>query len=547
MRKIKDFMKKNWLLVCNLFLLIMAVASGGGAMMAVAATGEGGHVGGADPEKSDMPAPGVDAEGNQNNAGQDLSGTAATASQARSGGLAEEEYDEIIAKFRPYLFPFETDIRKQAQQKKVKGMEILHVQSGTSVLDCETTKTVEAGSTITLNADNLSGDVKMFPQYSTIYVHGVSGYKEKSSTIKQGELMLFVTSNDGTNVKCEAINGPAIEGDEENVTVPEIPAGTELSACANACSESQMIVSPDNFQPRTKVVYLQKKIFNVVLTDKFRELVKKYPFYEEDIKSEALYNFRRKASRSAWISKQRRFVVSNKETGEEYAYTQEGALRQVTMMMGCPEVFDMSLLTAMSMFMFTENAASNTARAYCGKNFIKRLLALREIKTYKELGFKSYTDGIGIEVHSYKDNFGTIEFVHDPTLDDIGYADFAAVLDIKNARHYTETENKEYTIDMKQGVGDVREAKRYVTIQADAIALKGYNSLLVGPSAKLEAQNIADAATNVTMSATLPADPSDGQLVFLTADNGDLTGDKAYRYDGATGKWVAYTGAVAVA
>jgi hypothetical protein len=546
MRQIIDYAKKHKLLLWNLCMLVMAVLTGGAACMAVAPTGEGGVVGGADPDKSDMSVPGVNAEGEQNMAGQNLDGTAATASQARSGGLAEDEYDEIIAKFRPFRFPLDTDIRKQAQQKKVKGYEITHVQSGSSVLDCEVTKTIAAGDTITLSADNISGDIKMFPEYTTIYVQGVSGYKERSKDIKQGELMLFVVSNDGTNVKCEAINGPAKDGNEEDTSVPEIPAGSTLSACANACSESQMIVSPDNYQPRKKLVYLQKKILNVVFTDQFKELVKKFPFYEEDVKGEALYNFRRKASRSAWVSKQRKFVVTNKETGEEYAYTQEGVLRQVTMLMGAPDVFDFSLLTAMSMFMFTENAASNTARAYCGKNFIKRLLALKEIKTYKELGFKNYNE-LGIEVHAYKDNFGTIEFVHDPTLDDLGYQDFACIVDIKNARRYVETENKEYTIDLKQGVGDVREAKRYVTIQADAIALKGYNSLLVGPSAKLEAQNIADAATNIGMVSSLPTDPSDGQLVFLTAEQDGLAADKAYRYDAATGKWVNYTGAVAVA
>jgi hypothetical protein len=546
MRNFYDFLKSHRMLLWNLCLLILAVATGGASCMAVAATGEGGVVGGADPDTNNMTAPGVNSEGQQNAAGQSLDGTAATASQARSGGLAEEEYDDIIAKFRPFRFPLDTDIRLEAQQKKVKGYEIECVESGTTVLDCSTTKTISAGASITLTADNVSGSLSMFPEYSTILVHGVSGYKEGSSTVKQGELMLFVTLNDKSQVKCEAINGPAIDGDEQNVTVPEIPAGTDLSVCANACSESQMVVAPDNYQPRKRTVYLQKRILNVVVTKQWLELAKKFPFFIEDIKSDALFNFRRKASRSAWISKQRRFVVSNKETGEEYAYTQEGALRQVTMLMGAPDEYTMQFLTAISMFMFTENAAGNTARAYCGKNFIKRLLALKEVKTYKELGFTDY-EKLGIKVHAYQDNFGTIEFVHDPTLDDLGYQDFACVIDIKNSRRFVEEENKEYTVDLDKGVGDVREAKRYVTIQADALTLRGYNSLLVGPSDKLEAMNIADAATSVEMVSVLPANPSNGQLVFLTAASGDLEADKAYKYDAAAGKWVVYEGAVSVA
>ena len=549
MKQILNFIKDKKFLVFNLLCLVMAVVTGGAYAMAIAEV-DGGAIADADENINDMQAPGVDSEGNVNKAGQDLQGTAASASQLRGGGIAEDEYDEIIAKFRPFLFPLDTDIRKQAQQKKVKGYEVKHVQSGSSVLDCETTAEVTGGEQITLTKANISGKVAMFPAFSTILVQGVSGYAKGSSSKKQGHLVLFVSANDGTNITCEALNGPAkVNGDvESGMTTPTIPAGTVLSCMANACSESQMIVSPDNFQPRTKTVYLQKKVLNTVFTDKFKEQIKKFPFFEEDVKSEALYNFRRKAARSAWLSWPTKFTVSDPKMGEELIYTQEGVLNQMTMLMGAPDQYDLKLLTAISMLMFTENASGNTARAYCGKNAIKRILHLKETKTYKELGFESYTE-LGIEVHAYKDNFGKVEFVYDPTLDDLGYSDFMAVVDIKNARRYVETENREYTVDMKKGAGENREAERNVTIQADAIALKGYNSLLVGPSNMLESMNVADAATNVELVSVVPENPSDGQLIFLTsADAGlSLEADKAYRWDAATGKWVAYTGAVAIA
>lgn len=543
-------MKDKRFLVFNLFCLVMAVVTGGAYAMAVAEVEDDSPIAGADKNVNDMDAPGVNSEGETNKAGQDLTGTAASAGQLRGGGIAEEEYDEIIAKFRPFLFPLDTDIRKQAQQKKVKGYEVTHVQSGSSVLDCETTAEVTTADQITLTKSNISGKLSMFPAYSTILVQGVSGYAKGSKTKKKGHLVLFVVANDGTNITCEAINGPAkTDNDiESGTTVPTIPSGTVLSCMANACSESQMIVSPDNFQPRTKKVYLQKKVLNTVFTDKFREQVKKFPFFVEDVKSEALYNFRRKSARSAWLSCPSKFVVNTPNMGEELVYTQEGVLNQVTMLMGAPDVYDLKLLTAISMLMFTENASGNTARAYCGKNAIKRILHLKEIKTYKELGFESYNE-LGIEVHAYKDNFGKVEFVYDPTLDDLGYSDFMAVIDIKNARRYVETENREYTVDMKKGAGENREAERNVTIQADAIALKGYNSLLVGPSGMLESMNVADAATNVELVSVVPENPSDGQLIFLTAADSDLSlaADKAYRWDAASGKWVAYTGAVAIA
>lgn len=550
MRKTFQFLKDKRFTIFNLFCLVMAVVTGGAYAMAIAEVEDGSTIAGANKDTNDMQAPGVDGDGNLNTAGQDLSGTAASASQLRGGDLAEEEFDEVIAKFRPFLFPLDTDIRKQAKTKHVNGYEISHVQSGSCVLDCETTGEIAGGEQITLTKSNISGKVNMFPAYSTILVQGVSGYAKGSQSKKQGHLVLYVVSNDGTNVVCEALNGPAkANGDlESGMTTPTIPAGTTLSCMSNACSESQMIVAPDNFQPRTKKVYLQKKVLNTVFTDQFKKQVKKFPFFVEDVKSEALYNFRRKAARSAWLSCPAKFTVVDPKMGEELVYTQEGILNQLTMLLGASEEYDMKLLTAISMLMFTENASGNTARAYCGKNAIKRILHLKEVKTYKELGFESYTE-LGIEVHAYKDNFGKVEFVYDPTLDDLGYADFMVVVDIKNARRYVHTDNKEYTINMKEGAGENREAERNVTIQADAIALKGYNSLLVGPSAMLETMNVADAATNVELVSVVPENPSDGQLIFLTAANEELSleADKAYRWDAATGKWVAYAGAVAIA
>ena len=180
MKQILNIIKDKRFLIFNLFCLVMAVVTGGAYAMAIAEVEDGSSIAGADKDVNDMQAPGVDSDGNLNMAGQDLQGTAASASQLRGGGLADEEYDEIIAKFRPFLFPLDTDIRKQAQQKKVTGYEVTHVQSGSSVLDCETTAEVTGGEQITLTKANISGKVAMFPAFSTILVQGVAGYAKGS-------------------------------------------------------------------------------------------------------------------------------------------------------------------------------------------------------------------------------------------------------------------------------------------------------------------------------------------------------------------------------
>ena len=547
MKQIANFFKNRKFLVLNLVCIMLAVFTGGAFAMAagVHVAEEGAPAAGADKSVDNMDAPGIDGQGKQNAAGQSLAGTAASATQLHGGGLAEDEYDEIISKFRPFQFPLDTDIRKEASQKKVSGMEVTHIQSGSESLDCEVTVQIETADEISLTKSNISGKLSMFPECSTILVQDVNGYRDNSDSIKEGDLVLYVTKNDGTNVICQPLNGPAKVDGEPAMTCPVIPVGTQLSVMANGCSESQMIVSPDNFQPRTKKVYLQKKILNVVLTDQFAKQIKKYPFFEEDVKGEALYKFRRRCARTAWIGKQKRITVIDDKMGEEFVYFSEGVLRQVTMLMGSADVFDLPMLTAINMLMYTEYASGNVGRAYCGKNFIRRLLHLKENKSYKELGFKSYNN-LGIEVHAYKDNFGTTEFVYDPTLDDLGYSDFACVIDIKHARRYVETENREYTIDMKMGAGENREAKRNVTIIADAIALKGYNSLLIGPSEMLNNRNLADAAVNVALVSQVPENPVDGQLIFLTVNDESkgLTKDKAYKYEASSQTWKPFNGTV---
>jgi hypothetical protein len=43
-----------------------------------------------------------------------------------------------------------------------------------------------------------------------------------------------------------------------------------------------------------------------------------------------------------------------------------------------------------------------------------------------------------------------------PTLDDVGYSEFAFVIDIKNAVRYVKVDNKEQHVDMKKGAGENR-------------------------------------------------------------------------------------------
>ena len=74
---------------------------------------------------------------------------------------------------------------------------------------------------------------------------------------------------------------------------------------------------------------------------------------------------------------------------------------------------------------------------------------------------------------------------------------FGVVLDMKAARYYTNIKKREYNIDQKKAGNESREASRYIYIEAGALALRGYNSLLVGPSSEIISKNLSKGAKSV--------------------------------------------------
>lgn len=464
----------------------------------------------------------------------DLTGTVASGTQIREGELAEDEIDEYIAKFRPFLFPLETDIRKMAKQVPVKGYEIDHYASGASMLSCSTNAALAKTSSNTATLPVSTTNAKMFPKWATIYVPDVVG--------SNGQLVLFVENVSGTTVTVSAIN-PLVESGVEKI--PAIPSGTTLLVCANACTESQMQVAPENYQPRPNRVYLQKKITNIVITDHWKEIAKKVPFILEDVKDNALYNHRRKASRTAWVGYQYRTKRSAGDTmGEEYVYFSAGVLRQFQSMYGIGNELTFADLIALTKMQFTDYSMNNEAEAYCGKDFMEKLLNI-DFTKHKDVSFTSSLV-MGIDIKAFKTSFGTLNFKWDPTLDDAGFSEYCLIADIKNAVRYVMVDDKQQHVDMKKGAGETREASRDIYTQIDAIALKGFNSILVGPSAKiLGGSGKTATSTWATSASSLPSSNLvDGMVVYLTAAASGFPKGSLVTYNAATTAWTLYNGEV---
>ena len=506
-----------------------------------------------------------------------LNGKAATATDVRDAGLEAEDYDKDVDEFRPFAFPVETYIARQCRPVKVTSPEHGHWRTGSTDLEAIFVGNSGSGITITAGADTSalgSGQPKVFvwntkvlsipaaafdnpeclTEFSTITVRGVAGFKKNSSgaQIPDGDMQLFVLNHKDTDeyVKFLVTNPP------EDTTTPQtvtIPVNASFMVMATAGSESQMHVAPETFLPEEFKVYLQKKIETVVITDKLEEQIKKVPHNKARILANAEYNFKRKCARSHWNgSLDKRQVWVDEINGREYVYMENGILRQLNMLytISGTDMTDDDLL-AITTLQFTDNSLSDEATVFCGKKAMQRLIRLvNSADKYKDVG-KVEVNDYGIKVRRYRDNFGTLEFVYDPTLNDIGYDEAMVVVDLRHATRPYIVSDKRTTRDMSK-TGEAREAKEYNLVREDCVALNGFNSMLVIPSTMaLSSANLGGIQASFSSVSALPtgsALTAAAKLLkyYLTADDnsaGFAKGD-VVEWDVDLAGWVKFQGLI---
>ena len=506
-----------------------------------------------------------------------LNGKAATATDVRDAGLEAEDYDKDVDEFRPFAFPVETYIARQCRPVKVNSPEHGHWRTGSTDLEAIFVGNSGSGITITAGADTSalgSGQPKVFvwntkvlsipaaafdnpeclTEFSTITVRGVAGFKKNSSgaQIPDGDMQLFVLNHKDTDeyVKFLVTNPP------EDTTTPQtvtIPVNASFMVMATAGSESQMHVAPETFLPEEFKVYLQKKIETVVITDKLEEQIKKVPHNKARILANAEYNFKRKCARSHWNgSLDKRQVWVDEINGREYVYMENGILRQLNMLytISGTDMTDDDLL-AITTLQFTDNSLSDEATVFCGKKAMQRLIRLvNSADKYKDVG-KVEVNDYGIKVRRYRDNFGTLEFVYDPTLNDIGYDEAMVVVDLRHATRPYIVSDKRTTRDMSK-TGEARVAKEYNLVREDCVALNGFNSMLVIPSTMaLSSANLGGIQASFSSVSALPtgsALTAAAKLLkyYLTADDnsaGFAKGD-VVEWDVDLAGWVKFQGLI---
>lgn len=496
-----------------------------------------------------------------------LQGKAATATDVRDAGLEAEDYDKDVDEFRPFAFPIETYIARQCRPVKVNSPVHGHWRTGSTDLDAvwngaAVTISPSAGSTTPYNKNNnvLKLAVASFDnpecltEFSTVIVKGVAGYRkdESGNEIADGELMLFVLDHKDSSdyVQFKVINPPF---DTTTPTTVSIPQYAEFKSMATACAESQMHVASETYLPEKFDVFLQKKIVTCVITDALEEQIKKVPHTKAKILANAEYNFKRECARSHWNGTKARVDVYVPETGNrESVYFENGILRQLNMLytLSGNTLTDDDLLV-MSTLQFTDNSQSDEATVFCGKKAMQRLIKLvNSADKYKDVG-KVEVNDYGIKVRNYRDNFGSFEFVYDPTLNDIGYEEAMIVVDLRHATRPYIVNKKTTSRDMSK-TGEAREAKEYNLCKYDCVALNGFNSMLVVPAnLALTQANLGGIVASFQSVSALPTgsaltDAAKLIKYYLTADDSTSGFKKAdiVEWDKDLNTWVKFQGVV---
>lgn len=505
----------------------------------------------ANPEHNDLNTPG------DGKAGETLHGTQASSSQQTREDNVDDEWDTEITQFQPWRTPLLSIARKVARKQNIRNWYVMHPRIGGDTLDGRTTVDIPAGDSIQLTPKNFSGSLRSFYKNSTILVPGVPGYKDGSATEVDGGLMLYVTDFDAATqtATCVAVNGPLKAGSEvteelDCMSCPEIPANTYMCVGATAASESQLEITPENYQPRKERFQVQKKLFNLLWTDDFEKAKKKVNWTVKDIKANAVRNYNIRTERTYWYGVQKMFPVVTKDGVTEYAYTTKGILRQLTNIYSIERGnIKLGDLIAISKLQHTTFSQNDHSYAFCGKNFMAWLL---NIDMEKNQRFVNLTDtrALDLDFKRLKTAFGTTDFVYDQGLDALGLDDACVVLDLEGATRYVKTGSKEGTNDLSKGSGEIREAKRLFHYEADGIALRGYNSILVAPSDIAFNTKSLKVMSEVISASTLPTTPAEGVIIALTEDVTVGTGETAVTYkagnvyqfkDGKWGEYVGYT------
>lgn len=404
-----------------------------------------------------------------------VSGAAAATGGVGGDGLIQPSIDENITLIATDETVLDTIMRKTSKSIPVNSFEVDHYaideKKSYVTLTTALTKGTAEKSKLTMSGN----DAKLLQPNWTIMVEGVKGYDSTGTEETTSPLMLFVTGSDsdGMPYVC-AINGCVASSSDDTIVVPAIPVDTKMYILANACSETQLEVSPTLVTPIPTKVFLQKCVMNEVVSAYFEHQAKRIPFAKAVIAEAAIKEFRRECNRTHWVGVKGKKSVQQATTGTEDVYFTEGLRWQFgdRVYTKPTDGWSFESIIALAKNVFTGVSSSKEAVWLMGKDLLESLQNI-DFTKHKDVSMTK-GDIWGIIVTEFHTTFGTLKLVHEPTLDYIGMSNSGGIFDLNNLVRYT-MKNEETKEEDIQG----REAKRRSIVSINALALKGKSHMWV--------------------------------------------------------------------
>lgn len=404
-----------------------------------------------------------------------LPGQATTVSAMQDASdIIEPDIDDDIVQVASDESIIDTIKRKVKRKVRVNSFEVKHYLIDEKPATATVKIATSPGKTATLifneGADFLEA-------YHTAVVLGVPAYEGA----KEDLVVICSSKTDEGHAVVKAANGKKTNESDAFGQLPAIPDGKTVVFCASAAYETQKFIAPSTVVPTPETMYLQKQLCNHIVSDYFDAQKKKLPFQDAVIAEAVLRQFRLESCRTAWIGGKGKVKVKavNPTMGDQYAYTSQGLRWQFKRrypLAGEGGKLSFDEIIDLAKEKFTKYASSKTATFLLGKDLLGAIQKV-DITKHKDVTMSEGTTW-GVKCTKLVTVFGTINLVHDPTLDRIGYSWQGGLIDEEGlVRYYMKNE------DNKTENVEGEEAKRQIVMTIDCLCLKGFSHMWIDGSA----------------------------------------------------------------
>ena len=350
--------------------------------------------------------------------------TSVTRTTEDSENLLVDHIEKFVTKIQPYNTVLNT-ISRYGDKKDSNSQIARHYSTDVLPVRASLSTAIVGGTNP--REEIVTSDNGIFATDDTIFCLNLPGYMPDGVTPDPDSYLMLHVKNMGTtgNPVVEAVNGQRVGTAS---VVPAIPVGTELLRAGRAGYESQIQTDAYSVVPTDDEQFLQKFMMQIEETTLHKIVSKEVNWNFSDQEERALYDFKRTQNYTFWIGKKRRTKELNKRSNiaEDVFYT-EGVWWQAGKEFSFNGAnLDIKNMVALMKTAFTGNDGAQTKFFIVGSDFMERIETMEYNRIVKEGTEKQI---YGIRVTQIISRFGTLNVVHDQSLNDLGMSDCGFILD----------------------------------------------------------------------------------------------------------------------